>query len=108
MSRQALNYPFFVNRPRVLLADDHRMVAEGLKSLLVAEFELVAVVEDGCAMVEAAKKLHPDVIISDITMPRLNGIDALIQLKRDNPSVRVVFLSMHHDVAFARRALDAG
>jgi DNA-binding NarL/FixJ family response regulator len=97
-----------MNRPRVLLADDHRMVAEGLKSLLTAEFELVAVVDDGRGLVEAAKKLRPEVIVTDITMPHLNGLDALVQLKRDHPSVKVVFLTMHHDVAYARRALESG
>ena len=94
--------------PRVLLADDHRLVAEGLKSLLSSEFELLDVVEDGRALITAAKELHPDVIVADITMPHLNGIDALAQLKKDNPSVKVVFLTMHQDVAYARRALEAG
>jgi DNA-binding NarL/FixJ family response regulator len=92
----------------VLLADDHRMVAEGLKSLLTAEFELVGVVEDGRALIEAARKLRPDVIVADITMPHLNGIDALVQLKQDDKQVRVVFLTMHPEVAYARRALEAG
>jgi DNA-binding NarL/FixJ family response regulator len=93
---------------RVLLADDHRLVAEGLKSLLSAEFDLVGVVEDGRALIEATKKLRPDVIVADITMPHLNGIDALAQLKKDNKHVRVVFLTMHTEVAYARRALEAG
>ena len=97
-----------VSRPRVLLADDHLLVAEGLKSLLSAEFELVGVVEDGRALVEAARKLRPDVIVADITMPHLNGIDALAQLKQDDEQVRVVFLTMHPEVAYARRALEAG
>lgn len=97
-----------MNRPRILLADDHRMVAEGLKSLLTADFELVGVVEDGRALVEAAKKLRPQVIVSDITMPNLNGLDALDQLKKDNPAVKVIFLTMHHDVVYAHRALQAG
>lgn len=95
-------------RPRVLLADDHRMVAEGLKGLLIPEFDLVDVVEDGRALVAAARKLRPDVIVADITMPHLNGLDALSQLKKDNPSVKVVFLTMHKDVAYARRALESG
>jgi len=95
-------------RPRVLLADDHRIVAEGLKSLLAADFELVDVVEDGRALVAAAKKLRPDVIVADITMPHLNGLDALPHLKKDNPDVKVVFLTMHKDVAYARRALESG
>lgn len=96
------------NRPRVLLADDHRMVAEGLKSLLTPDFELVGVVEDGRALVEAAKKLKPDVIVADITMPHLNGLDALGPLKKENPRAKVVFLTMHQEVAYARRAIEAG
>jgi DNA-binding NarL/FixJ family response regulator len=97
-----------MTKPRVLLADDHRMVAEGLKGLLVEEFELVGIVEDGRALVAAARKLRPDVIVADISMPQMNGLDALAHLKRDNPAVRVVFLTMHRDAAYARRALEAG
>ena len=97
-----------MSRPRVLLADDHRMVAEGVKRLLEEEFELVAVVDDGRQLVEAAGRLRPDVIVADITMPHLNGIEALVVMKRDNPDVRVVFLTMHKDAAYARRALEAG
>lgn len=97
-----------MKRPRVLLADDHRMVAEGLKSLLSPEFELVGMVEDGRALVEAARTLRPDVIVADIAMPKLNGIEALLQLKRQDPQVKVVLLTMHADVAYARRALEAG
>jgi len=95
-------------RPRVLLADDHLLVAEALKSLLTPEFDLVGVVEDGRAMVEAARTLRPDVIVADVTMPHLNGIDALVRLRQAGDRVPVVFLTMHRDVAFARRALDAG
>jgi DNA-binding NarL/FixJ family response regulator len=95
-------------RPRVLLADDHLLVAEALKSLLAPEFELVGVVEDGRALVEAAGKLRPDVIVADVTMPHLNGIDALVQLRLGGDPVPVVFLTMHRDASFARRALDAG
>ena len=97
-----------MTRPRVLLADDHRMVAEGLRSLLADEFELVGVVEDGRAMVAAAKSLRPDVIVADITMPHLNGVDAVARLKKDNPDIKVVMLTMHPDASYARRALDAG
>jgi DNA-binding NarL/FixJ family response regulator len=95
-------------RPRVLLADDHLLVAEALKSLLTPEFELVGVVEDGRALVEAAGRLRPDVIVADVTMPHLNGIDALVQLRQSGDRVPVVFLTMHRDVSFARRALEAG
>ncbi len=94
--------------PRLLLADDHLMVAEALKSLLAREFDLVGVVEDGAAMIEAARKLRPDVIVADVTMPRLNGIGALVRLRQEGIQVPVVFLTMHRDVSFARRALEAG
>jgi DNA-binding NarL/FixJ family response regulator len=97
-----------VSRPRVLLADDHRVVSEGLKHLLADDFDLVGVVEDGRSLVAEAKKLHPDVIVADISMPHLNGIDAMVQLKKDNAGVKVVFLTMHHEPAYARRALEAG
>jgi DNA-binding NarL/FixJ family response regulator len=97
-----------VKRARVLLADDHRMVTEGLKGLLADEFELVGVVGDGRAMVAETKKLRPDVVVADISMPHLNGIDALALLKKDNPEIKVVFLTMHQNAAYARRALEAG
>jgi DNA-binding NarL/FixJ family response regulator len=95
-------------RPRVLLCDDHRLVAEALKSLLAPEFDLVGVVEDGHALLEAAGALRPDVIVADVTMPHLNGIEALVQLRQGGDHVPVVFLTMHRDVTFARRALEAG
>jgi DNA-binding NarL/FixJ family response regulator len=95
-------------RPRVLLADDHVLVAEALTSLLTPEFDLVGLVEDGRALVEAARALRPDVIVADVTMPHLNGIDALTQLRQGGDRTPVVFLTMHRDVTFARRALDAG
>lgn len=97
-----------MNITRVLLADDHRIVAEGLKRLLETEFELVGMVENGRALLAAAKELKPDVIVTDISMPELNGIEAFEELKKNNPDVKVVFLTMHHSVVYARRALDAG
>ena len=84
------------------------MVAEALKSLLSPEFDLVGVVEDGRELVESVARLRPDVIVADITMPHLNGIDALIRLRQDGDQTPVVFLTMHQDVTFARRALEAG
>jgi DNA-binding NarL/FixJ family response regulator len=92
----------------VLLADDHLLVAEALKSLLASEFDLVGVVKDGRQLIEAAGRLHPDVIVADVTMPHLNGIDALARLREEGDQVPVVFLTMHRDATFARRALDAG
>jgi DNA-binding NarL/FixJ family response regulator len=97
-----------MSRPRVLLADDHRMMAEGLKALLPDEFELVGIVADGRAMIEAAERLRPDVIVADVAMPNLNGFEALTRLKKSHPNIKVVFLTMHQNAAYARRALDAG
>jgi DNA-binding NarL/FixJ family response regulator len=97
-----------MNRAKVLVADDHRIVAEGVRSLLAAEFDLAGVVEDGRALVEAAQRLHPDVIVADISMPVLNGIEALEALKRDGVNVPFVFLTMHWDASYALHALQAG
>ncbi len=97
-----------MRRPRVLLADDHKIVAEGLRSLLEPEFELVGIVEDGRALVAAAQKLNPDVIVADISMPLLNVIEAAQQIKKVTPKVTIVFLTMHPDVTYATRALEAG
>jgi DNA-binding NarL/FixJ family response regulator len=97
-----------MKRVRVLLADDHRIVAEGLRKLLEPEFELVGIVADGFALLEAAAEKKPDVIVTDISMPGLNGIEALEELKKKNPDIHVVCLTMHRELAYARRALDAG
>ena len=92
----------------MLLADDHQIVAQGLKTMLSAEFDLVGTVTDGLAMVEAAKAGRPDVIVADVSMPSLNGIDALEKLREAGVAVPVVFLTMHNQPAYARRALRAG
>lgn len=97
-----------MKKTRVLLADDHKIVLEGLRSLLEPEFELAGTVEDGRALVAAAKKLLPDVIVADISMPLLNGIEAVGQIKKIDPHMKVVFLTMHPDVTYATRAFEAG
>ena len=97
-----------MTRKRVLLADDHKIVVEGLRTILEQEFELVGTVEDGRALVEAAETLNPDVIVTDISMPLLNGIEAAQQIKKVTPKVKIVFLTMHPDVTYATRALEAG
>jgi DNA-binding NarL/FixJ family response regulator len=97
-----------MNRPRILIADDHQILAEGVRSLLEPEFEVVGVVADGRELLSAAKKLKPDVIVADVTMPALNGIEAAAQLRDAGITAKVVMLTMHRDVAYARRALEAG
>lgn len=97
-----------MKRARVLLADDHRIVAEGLRGLLEPEFELVGIVEDGRAMLDAVEKLKPDVVVADVTMPLLNGIEAVRQLRKKHRDIAVVFLTMHLDVSYAASAFEAG
>src|SRR4051812_20255035 len=97
-----------MSKPRVLLADDHQILAQGVRSLLEPELEVVAIVADGRELVAAAKKHRPDVIVADITMPSLNGIEAAAQLREAGVEAKVVFLTMHRDIAYARRALEAG
>jgi DNA-binding NarL/FixJ family response regulator len=97
-----------MSRPRILLADDHLIVLEGLKTLLAREFDLVGVVTDGAALVEEAGRLRPDVIVADISMPSLNGIDAIRRVRGTGIESKVVFLTMHADVTYVTRALDAG
>ncbi len=97
-----------MSRARVLIADDHQILAEGVRGLLEPEFEVVGVVADGLELVAAAKRYRPDVIIADITMPSLNGIEAAVQLREAGVAAKVVFLTMHRDVAYARRAMEVG
>jgi len=97
-----------MSKARVLLADDHKIVTEGLRTLLEPEFELVGIVEDGHELLDKADDLSPDVIIVDISMPSLNGIDAVCRLKETGSTAKVVFLTMHDDVVYANRAFEAG
>lgn len=97
-----------MSKTRVLLADDHKIVVEGLRSLLQSEFDLVGTAQDGLELVNEAERLQPDVIVTDISMPLLNGIDAVRKLKQSGIESKVIFLTMHPDVVFATRALEAG
>lgn len=96
-----------MKRTRVIVADDHQIVAEGLRSLLEPDFEVVAVVEDGRAALQAARELEPDVVVADIGMPHVNGIELTLRLAKEQPRVKVVILTMHREEAYARRALEA-
>jgi DNA-binding NarL/FixJ family response regulator len=93
---------------KVLLADDHTIVAQGLESLLKDSFILVGTVRDGRALLEAAARLKPDVIVTDISMPLLNGLDAIRQLKSNGIEAKVVFLTMHADAQLAAEAFRVG
>lgn len=93
---------------RVLLADDHPSVFEGVRQILEPEFEIVGEVGDGLALLAAAERIRPDIIVADIAMPHLDGIAAVRQIKKIFPEVRVVFLTMHADEIYAAAALKAG
>ena len=97
-----------MKKPRVLLADGHKIVLEGLKNLLESEFELVGSAEDGRALVDQAATLHPDVIVADISMPQLNGIEAARQIKKTDKNIKIVFLTMHPDATYAANAFEVG
>ena len=97
-----------MSRTRVLLADDHTMMAEGLRKLLEEEYELVGVVHDGKALVDTAEQVNPDVVVLDITMPLLNGFEAARRIKEFLPETIVVFLTMHTDPTYATEAFRAG
>jgi len=96
------------NRPRVVVADDHTLVAEACKKLLDAEYDVVATVGDGRTLVRAAAALKPQVIIVDISMPLLNGLDAGQQIKKLVPSVKLVYLTMNQDADLAAEAFRYG
>ncbi|HWB99033.1 MAG TPA: response regulator transcription factor [Bryobacteraceae bacterium] len=95
-------------RPRLLLADDHAMVAEGLRKLLETDFDLVGMVENGRDLLEAAERLRPDLILLDISMPLVNGIEAARQLRRTLPGTKLIFLSMHGEPGYVSEALRLG
>jgi len=95
-------------RPRVLLADDHKIVAQGLSSILEPEYELVGIAEDGRQLVSAFEELRPDVVVTDISMPSLNGLEAARQIKKIDDRAKIVFLTMHLDADFASAAFQLG
>jgi DNA-binding NarL/FixJ family response regulator len=97
-----------MNRPRLLLADDHTLMLDGIRMLLEPEFELVGCVEDGQMLLTAALESKTDVILLDISMPVLNGIDAAHQLRKTLPSAKIIFVTMHADADFVTEAFRAG
>lgn len=97
-----------MRRPRVLLVDDHQMLLDALKELLEPKYEVVGSVSDGRAVLKVAEKLRPDIIVLDIAMPELNGLDAGRQLKRLMPSVKLIFMTMNEDPYMVGEAFRAG
>jgi DNA-binding NarL/FixJ family response regulator len=97
-----------MTRPRVLLADDHRLLRDAFARLLEPDCDVVGAVADGRALLTAAPELRPDIVVLDIAMPLLNGLDAARQLKREMPAVKVIFLTMNEDPDLAAEAFRAG
>src|SRR5215470_8300672 len=95
-------------RPKVLIADDHVIFSQGLQSLLQDEFDIVGSVTNGRDLVDAARNLSPEVIVVDISMPVLNGLAAVRQLRREGNNTRVVFLTMHAEAEIVVEAFRAG
>ncbi len=97
-----------MRRARILLADDHTLTLEGIRSVVEPHHEIAGMVTDGRALVDAAPRLKPDLILLDITMPLLNGIDAAVQIKKMLPDVKLLFVTMHVNPAYLEAALNAG
>ena len=95
-------------KPRILLADDHAIVIEGFRRILEGHYQIIGMVGDGRAVLEAAKTLQPDIVILDVSMPLLNGIDAAAQLKKICPKAKVIIVTMHADTDYVRSAFEAG
>jgi DNA-binding NarL/FixJ family response regulator len=95
-------------KPRVLLADDHVLVLEGFRRILQEHYELVGTVGDGYALLAAAKTVQPDVVILDISMPLLNGIETAAQLKKICPATKIIIVTMHAGADYVRSAFEAG
>jgi DNA-binding NarL/FixJ family response regulator len=97
-----------LRRPRILLADDHQLLLDALKGILEPQCQVVGLVTDGRSLLEVAEKLRPDIIVLDIAMPRLNGLDAARKLKQKMPSVKLVFMTMNEDPYLVGEAFRAG
>ncbi len=97
-----------MKKPRVLMADDHSLILAGLRKLVEDDCEVVGTVEDGRALVEAAQRLRPDLILLDISMPLLNGLEAARQLRTLVPDSKLIFLTMHASSTYATEAFQAG
>ena len=95
-------------KTRILLGDDHAFILDGIRAVLQVQYEVVGQAQDGRALVDAAERLKPDVVILDISMPQLNGFEAAKQIKKSRPQVKLIFLSQHLNPAYLRQALKVG
>ncbi len=97
-----------VKRARVLVADDHALVSAGISKLLEGDFDLIGTVADGRALVATAQNSQPDVILLDISMPELNGLEAARQIRMNSPAAKLIFVTVHSDAPYVIEALRAG
>ena len=97
-----------MQRYRLIVADDHAETRAGLCRLLESEFDVVAAVEDGQALVESADDLAPDVVVADISMPRMDGIEAAAAILHSHPETLIVLVSVHTDVGLVQRIMEMG
>jgi len=95
-------------RPRVLLADDHAVIAEGLARLIGDVADLIGQVNDGARLVEEVRRLRPDIVVTDVTMPGMSGIDAMRRLKAEGSEARFIFLTIHTEARLAAEAMRSG
>jgi len=97
-----------MRKPRILTADDHPLVRDGCRSILETHYEIVGAVSDGRSLLEAALRLQPDLIVLDISMPSLNGLEAARQIKASLPEVKLLFFTMHSEQSYLQAAFEAG
>jgi|SRR5215831_2474846 DNA-binding NarL/FixJ family response regulator len=97
-----------MNRPRILLADDHTLLLDGLRNLLERHYDLVGTVQDGQAVVSAAQRLRPDLVLMDVAMPVLNGLQAGQRLREQQPKIKLLYVSMYGDPPYVEEAMRLG
>lgn len=97
-----------MTRARILLGDDHSLILEGIRKLLESRYEVVGAVDNGDALVRESIRTRPDFVVLDVTMPVLNGIDAAREIRKTQPKVKIIFISMHSNAIYVRKAIEAG
>lgn len=97
-----------MTRARILLGDDHSLILEGIRKLLESRYEVVGAVENGDVLVRESIRTRPDFVVLDVTMPVLNGIDAAREIRKALPKVKIIFISMHSNAVYVRKAVEAG
>ena len=97
-----------MSKPRILLADDHLLILDGLRHLLDRHYDLVATVQDGQSVLDAARQLRPDLVLMDVAMPVLNGLQAGRRLREQMPHVKLLYVSMYGDTPYVEEAFRIG